>query len=194
MQTKPPVPRRLKRYALRAEHKPETDARHRQKKTVKTAENQKDKRTAQAKQPKAAERSNGTAARKTKTAAKDRRAVALNQQNIADIQAASDSKTKTAKRSSGKKLKVIPLGGLDEIGKNMTVIEYGEDMIIIDCGLAFPDADMLGIDHVIPDFTYVMKKPQKSCAVFLSLTGTRTISGLCPIFSKKLTCRYLQTS
>ena len=165
------------------------------KKTVKTAENQKDKRTAQAKQPKAAERSNGTAARKTKTAAKDRRAVALNQQNIADIQAASDSKTKTAKRSSGKKLKVIPLGGLDEIGKNMTVIEYGEDMIIIDCGLAFPDADMLGIDHVIPDFTYVMKNRKKLRGIFVTHGHEDHIGSLpyflkeinVPIFANKLT-------
>ena len=152
-------------------------------------------RTAQAKQPKAAERSNGTAARKTKTAAKDRRAVALNQQNIADIQAASDSKTKTAKRSSGKKLKVIPLGGLDEIGKNMTVIEYGEDMIIIDCGLAFPDADMLGIDHVIPDFTYVMKNRKKLRGIFVTHGHEDHIGSLpyflkeinVPIFANKLT-------
>lgn len=165
------------------------------KKAAKTVENQKDKRTARAKQPKAAERSNGTAARKTKTAAKDRRAVALNQQNTADIQAASDSKAKTAKRSSGKKLKVIPLGGLDEIGKNMTVIEYGEDMIIIDCGLAFPDADMLGIDHVIPDFTYVMKNRKKLRGIFVTHGHEDHIGSLpyflkeinVPIFANKLT-------
>lgn len=193
MQTKPPVPSAAETTRAARGAQTRNGRTAQAKKTVKTAENQKDKRTAQAKQPKAAERSNGTAARKTKTAAKDRRAVALNQQNIADIQAASDSKTKTAKRSSGKKLKVIPLGGLDEIGKNMTVIEYGEDMIIIDCGLAFPDADMLGIDHVIPDFTYVMKNRKKLRGIFVT-HGTRTISGLCPIFSKKLTCRYLQTS
>ena len=53
------------------------------------------------------------------------------------------------------KLKIIPLGGLNEIGKNMTVIEYGNDIVVIDCGLAFPDDDMLGIDLVIPDVTYL---------------------------------------
>ena len=53
------------------------------------------------------------------------------------------------------KLKIIPLGGLGEIGKNMTVIEFGNDMIIIDCGMGFPDEDMYGIDVVHPDITYL---------------------------------------
>ena len=53
------------------------------------------------------------------------------------------------------KLKIIPLGGLGEIGKNMTVMEYEEDIIVIDCGLSFPDEDMLGVDMVIPDMTYL---------------------------------------
>lgn len=52
-------------------------------------------------------------------------------------------------------LRIIPLGGLNEIGKNMTVFECGNDMFIVDCGLAFPDSDMPGVDLVIPDFTYV---------------------------------------
>lgn len=54
-----------------------------------------------------------------------------------------------------KKLRVIPLGGLHEIGKNLTVFEYGNDAILLDCGMAFPDDDMLGIDIVIPDITYL---------------------------------------
>jgi len=53
--------------------------------------------------------------------------------------------------SKKNKLKIIPIGGLNEIGKNMTVFEYGNDIIVIDCGLAFPDDDMFGIDLVIPD-------------------------------------------
>lgn len=53
------------------------------------------------------------------------------------------------------KLKIIPLGGVGEIGKNMTVLEYGNDMIVVDCGLIFPDEDMPGIDVVIPDMTYL---------------------------------------
>ena len=58
---------------------------------------------------------------------------------------------------TAKKLKIIPLGGVGEIGKNMTVIEYGSDIIIVDCGMSFPDEEMPGIDVVIPDMTYIEK-------------------------------------
>lgn len=52
------------------------------------------------------------------------------------------------------KIKIIPLGGLGEIGKNMTAIECDDEILVIDCGLAFPDAEMFGVDMVIPDVTY----------------------------------------
>ncbi len=58
-------------------------------------------------------------------------------------------------------LKIIPLGGIEEIGKNITVFEYGNDIIIVDCGVAFPEDDMLGIDLVIPDFSYLEKNKDK---------------------------------
>lgn len=58
---------------------------------------------------------------------------------------------------AAKKLKIIPLGGVGEIGKNMTVIEYGSDIIIVDCGMSCPDEEMPGIDVVIPDMTYIEK-------------------------------------
>lgn len=60
-----------------------------------------------------------------------------------------------AKKSN--KLKIIPLGGLEEIGKNLTIFEYKDDIIVLDCGVAFPDEDMLGIDLVIPDMSYLVK-------------------------------------
>ena len=66
------------------------------------------------------------------------------------------------------KIRIIPLGGLDEIGKNMTAIEYGNDMIVIDCGMAFPDEELLGIDVVIPDFTYVIKNQDRLKGIVLT--------------------------
>ena len=66
------------------------------------------------------------------------------------------------------KLKIIPLGGLGEIGKNITVIEYGEDIIIVDCGLAFPDEDMLGVDLVIPDVSYLEANSDRIRGLFLT--------------------------
>lgn len=59
------------------------------------------------------------------------------------------------------KLKIVPLGGLNEIGKNMTAIEYENDIFVIDCGMAFPDDDMLGVDLVIPDITYLKRNQEK---------------------------------
>lgn len=67
---------------------------------------------------------------------------------------------KTRTRRS-RKLKVVPLGGLHEIGKNLTLLEYGNDIIIIDCGMAFPDDEMLGIDVVIPDFSYLIENSDR---------------------------------
>ncbi len=58
-------------------------------------------------------------------------------------------------------LKIIPLGGVNEIGKNMTVFEYGNDIIVIDCGVSFPEDDMLGVDLVIPDISYLIKNKEK---------------------------------
>lgn len=65
------------------------------------------------------------------------------------------------KRKEERKLKIIPLGGIGEIGKNMTVVEYEDEMIVVDCGLAFPREDMLGVDYVIPDTTYLEKNADK---------------------------------
>ena len=66
------------------------------------------------------------------------------------------------------KLKIIPLGGLDEIGKNMTVYEFGSDIIVVDCGMGFPKEDMYGIDNVLPDITYLKDNASKIRALFLT--------------------------
>ncbi|WP_352418544.1 ribonuclease J [Proteiniborus sp.] len=88
-----------------------------------------------------------------------------------------------AKKSS--KLKIIPLGGLYEVGKNITVIEYEEDIIIIDCGLIFPEDEMLGIDVVIPDITYLLKNREKIKGIILT-HGHEDHIGALPYVLKKI--------
>ena len=71
-------------------------------------------------------------------------------------------------KKTKQKLKIMALGGLGEIGKNMTVLEYGNDIIIIDCGIAFPDEDMPGVDLVIPDITYLEENEDKIRGILLT--------------------------
>lgn len=81
-------------------------------------------------------------------------------------------------------VKIIPLGGLNEIGKNCTAIECANDMIIIDCGMAFPDSELLGVDIVLPDYSYVEKNIDKLRGVVLTHGHEDHIGGL-PYFLKK---------
>ena len=66
-----------------------------------------------------------------------------------------------------KTLKVIPLGGLGEIGKNMMVFEYGDDIVVIDCGVLFPEEDMPGVDLVLPDIRYLIENQKKMRAILI---------------------------
>ena len=83
------------------------------------------------------------------------------------------------------KLKVIPLGGLQEIGKNITAFEINDEIIVVDCGVAFPEDDMLGIDLVIPDFSYLVKNREKVKGVVLT-HGHEDHIGALPYFLKEL--------
>lgn len=84
-----------------------------------------------------------------------------------------------------KKLRIIPIGGLHEVGKNCTLVEYGNDMIMIDCGLTFPDEEMLGVDIVIPDFTYVEENKSKLRGIFVT-HGHEDHVGAIPYFLKNV--------
>ena len=81
-------------------------------------------------------------------------------------------------------VKIIPLGGLNEIGKNFTVFECSNDMFIVDCGLAFPDSEMLGVDIVIPDFTYIEQNKSKLRGIAIT-HGHEDHIGALPYFLKK---------
>ena len=85
------------------------------------------------------------------------------------------------------KLKIIPLGGLDEIGKNITVLEYGKDMIVIDCGVGFPDEDMYGVDLVIPDFSYLVANQHKLRGMFIT-HGHEDHIGSIPYCMQQVNC------
>lgn len=87
--------------------------------------------------------------------------------------------------AKNQKLKIIPLGGLDEIGKNLTVFEFGNDIVVLDCGMAFPDDTMPGIDMVIPDITYLEKRRDKIRGIVLTHGHEDHIGGI-PYFLKKI--------
>ena len=70
--------------------------------------------------------------------------------------------------SKNNKLRIIPLGGLGEVGKNMTVYEYGRDILIVDTGIMFPENDMLGIDYIIPDFDYLLDKADRVVGIVIT--------------------------
>ena len=107
----------------------------------------------------------------------------------------SSKKTSIKPPVESEKVKISFLGGMNEIGKNMTVYEYGNDMFIVDCGLAFPNADLLGVDLVIPDFTYIENNIDKLRGIIVTHGHEDHIGGIAyllkkvniPVYATKLT-------
>ena len=99
------------------------------------------------------------------------------------------------------KVKIIPLGGLEQIGMNMTAIEYEDSIIVMDCGLAFPSDDMLGIDLVIPDVTYLTDNIDKVKGFVITHGHEDHIGAIpsvlrecnAPIYATRLTCGIIET-
>jgi len=97
-------------------------------------------------------------------------------------------------------LRIIPLGGLGEVGKNMMAVEYGDKILVIDAGIMFPENDMLGIDYIIPDFQYLVEKRHKVCGIVVTHGHEDHTGAIChvleqinaPIYATKLTCGLLE--
>lgn len=115
----------------------------------------------------------------------------------------SEAGTKTARkrsRESVHSVRIAFLGGINEIGKNMILYEYGEDMFLVDCGMSFPDQDMLGVDLVLPDFSYVEKNADKIRGIVVTHGHEDHIGGLpyllkiinTPVYGTKLTIGLIQ--
>ena len=135
-----------------------------------------------------------TSAKKTRTPRKNTSAAdAPTRQRASRKKAAEENnnapapKTRRPRQSREVKrtpVKIIPLGGLNEIGKNMTLFECSNDIFILDCGLAFPDADMPGVDIVIPDFTYVERNADKIRGIVITHGHEDHIGGLAYLLKK----------
>lgn len=162
------------------------------KNTKKQAEQKAEKKQNTKKAPK----KNNTPAKLTSNSRKQNASAPKNDGGLSKNEAiASREIIRSVNKKSGNPLKIIPLGGLNEIGKNLTVFEYENDMFIVDCGLAFPDTDLYGVDIVIPDFTYIEQNADKLRGIVITHGHEDHIGGLAyllkkiktPVYATKLT-------
>lgn len=164
-------------------------------------ENNKSKSTAKSRNTKSSSSRKQNSNNVAKRLKKDTKEKLLNSSDeeiiIENIQTENEKKVKTKPNKTEKKekkttslftkskLKIIPLGGLNEIGKNITAFEYENEIIVVDCGLAFPEDEMLGVDIVIPDISYLEKNIEKVKAVLIT-HGHEDHIGAIPYFLKKI--------
>ncbi len=163
------------------------------------------------KQPAQAPKNGVASGKKGKSAAQNREPVSQKEsalqktEGTAERRQPRDGKRPAQRRSGGRgqgkknspvtPVKITFLGGLNEIGKNITMVEYDKDALLIDCGMAFPDSDMLGVDIVLPDFTYVEKNKDRIRGIVLTHAHEDHIGGLpyllkqvnLPIYGTRLT-------
>ena len=123
------------------------------------------------------------AATRTRKPANQAKAPVAAKENIA-WESAARGRRPVKKSLSKMPVRIAFLGGINEIGKNMTLFECGNDMILVDCGLSFPDADMPGVDLVIPDFTYVERNADKIRGIFITHGHEDHIGGLAYLLKK----------
>ena len=114
-----------------------------------------------------------------------RKGSAASKKATANKRADSTKRASSGKKMRMEKLKIIPLGGLDGIGKNMTVFEYGDDMVVVDAGMMFPDDDYPGIDLLIPDYTYILENSHKLRGLIIT-HGHEDHTGAIPYVLKDL--------
>lgn len=142
-----------------------------------------------------------TAKKTAKTVKKSTSRAAASSQSLKTSKSASSKSSKTEKTARGRSpLRIAFIGGLNEIGKNMTLYEYNGDMMIVDCGLSFPEQDMFGVDLVIPDFTFIEKNADKIKGIVITHGHEDHIGGLAyllksvkiPVYSTKLTLGLIQ--
>ncbi|MGI6404602.1 MAG: RNase J family beta-CASP ribonuclease [Oscillospiraceae bacterium] len=141
-----------------------------------------------------------TAAKSQASAKKTTSRSAAKKKANAAVEAAPKSKSRKAEKDRGPSVRIIPLGGLGEVGKNITVIESAGESFIVDCGITFPDESMPGVDLVIPDFTYVLEQKDKIKGIFITHGHEDHIGSLpyllkqvkFPIYATKLTIALIE--
>ena len=101
------------------------------------------------------------------------------------MSSSADYESEMNERMTDQKLQVIPLGGLGEFGMNMTAIRYGDDIIVVDCGMMFPEAELLGVDLVMPDLTFLKENQAQVRAVILT-HGHEDHIGAVPYFLSEI--------